>query len=116
MNSSIRFAAGLLALSLTAVGARAAESGSVDLGKFVPAEGCQYVEVDLHPAILKFASVFVDKENPEVASLLRNMKHIRVNVVGYNEKTRADTTAHIETIRQALESQGWSKIVTARES
>ncbi|HWA85352.1 MAG TPA: DUF4252 domain-containing protein [Opitutus sp.] len=115
MKQPLRLTAFALACSLVSLTARAAEPGAVDLGKFVPADGCEYVEVNLHPAVLKFASVFVDKDNPEVASLLRNLKRVHVNVVGYNDETRADTTARVEKIRQQLENEGWAKIVTARQ-
>ncbi|HVU24382.1 MAG TPA: DUF4252 domain-containing protein [Opitutus sp.] len=115
MKSPLRVAAFALACSLVSLTARAAEPGAVDLAKFVPADGCEYVEVNLHPAVLKFASVFVDKNNPEVATLLRNLKRVRVNVVGYNDTTREDTTARITKIRDRLETEGWSKIVTARQ-
>ena len=36
--------------------------------------------------------------------------------MGYNDKTREETAAHIESIRHELETQGWSRIVTAREN
>jgi hypothetical protein len=114
MKLPLRLAALTLTCSVLSLTARAAEPGFADLGKFVPADGCEYVEVNLHPAVLKFASVFVDKDNPEVASLLRNLKRVHVNVVGYNDATREDTATRVEQIRHRLESEGWAKIVTAR--
>ncbi len=95
--------------------AGASESGYVDLGKFAPADGCQFVEVNLGAPLLKFASVFVDKEEPEVATMIRNLKHVRVNVVGFNDDTRSDTTTRVRTLRQELAQQGWTQIVTVQE-
>lgn len=95
--------------------AAAAESGYVDLGKFTPAEGGQFVEVNLGAPLLKFASVFVDKEEPAVAEMMRNLKHVRVNVVGFNDDTRADTTTRVRALRQELSKQGWTQIVTVQE-
>jgi hypothetical protein len=102
-------------LSFATVG-RAAEPGYVDLGKISPAEGCQFVEVNLHAPLLKFASVFVDKEEPEAAALIRSLKHVRVNVVGFNDETRGDTTDRVRSIRKELATQGWTQVVTVQES
>ena len=57
MNSFLRTAPVLIALSLAAVGAQAATPGYVDIGKFKPTDGCQFVEVNLHAPLLKFASM-----------------------------------------------------------
>lgn len=115
MIRSLRYATLVGTLCLAASAARAAEAGYVDFGKFTPADRGEFVEVNLHAPLLKFASVFVDKENPEVANLVRNLKHVRVNVVGYDEKTRSDTAQRVKTIRQDLEAQGWTQVVTVQE-
>ena len=116
MKSLFRHAPAILAFSLAAVGAHAAEPGYVDVGKFKPTEGCQFVEVNLHAPLLKFASMFVGKEEPEVAALIRTIKHVRVNVVGYDGTTRAETTGRVEGVRRELETQGWTQMVTVKES
>jgi hypothetical protein len=115
MKSLLRSAAAFSALSLAALSAHGAAPGYVDIGQFKPADGCQFVEVNLHAPLLKFASVFVDKEEPEVAALIRSIKHVRVNVVGYDESTRADTTDRVEGVRRELEAQGWTQMVTVKE-
>lgn len=94
----------------------AATPGYVDLGKFKAAEGCQFVEVNLHTPVLKFASMFVDKDDPEAAQLIRSLKHVRVNVVGYNDSNRADTTERVMQLRRELETQGWEQMVTVKEN
>lgn len=115
MKSLLRLSTVLVAFAIVSSNVSAAPSGYVDLGKFKPTDGCQFVEVNLHAALLKFASVFVDKEEPEVADLIRTIKHVRVNVVGYNESTRAETTDRVESVRRELETQGWTQMVTVKE-
>jgi hypothetical protein len=116
MKTFLRTSSVILALLLTALSAQAAAPGYVDIGQFKPADGCQFVEVNLHAPLLKFASIFVDKEEPEVAALIRTIKHVRVNVVGYDESTRADTTDRVEGVRRELEAQGWAQMVTVKET
>lgn len=116
MHAKLRLATASLALGLSLCAARAADPGYVDLGKFTPADGCEYVEVNLQPSILKFASMFVGKEDRQAAELLRNLKQVRVNVVGYNDATRAETADHVAAIRRELTAQGWEQIVTVRHS
>jgi hypothetical protein len=116
MKSLFRSSAAIFAGSVLAFSAHAATAGYVDIGKFQPAEGCQFVEVNLHASMLKFASVFVDKNEPEIADLIRAVKHVRVNVVGYDESTRADTTHRVENIRRELEGQGWTQMVTVKDT
>ncbi len=104
------------AVALAATSVRAAEPGYVDLGKFTPAKGCEFVEVNLHAPLIKLAARFVDKEEPEVAELLRSLKHVRVNVVGFDETNKAETTDRVEAIRSELEGQGWVRLVTVKEA
>lgn len=107
-----------LALTLTASTVFAAISpspGYAELGTFKPTEGCQFVEVNLHAALLKFAATFVDREDPATAELIRGLQHVRVNVVGYNDGSRADTTQHVQSIRHDLENQNWQRVVTVQQ-
>ncbi|HUP88941.1 MAG TPA: DUF4252 domain-containing protein [Longimicrobiales bacterium] len=116
MKNSLRLTAALVALSVFSLTAHAAAPGYVDIGKFKPADGCQFVEVNVHAPLLKFASAFVDKEEPEVAELIRAIKHVRVNVVGFNEKTREETTNRVEGVRHELSAQGWTEMVTVKQA
>lgn len=116
MKNLARLGAASLALALVTLGARAAEPGYVDFGKFVPADGCEFVEVNVQPSLLKFAAAFVDKSDAKAGELLRNLKQVRVNVVGYNEGTKAELADRVQHVRHDLEAQGWEKIVTARHS
>lgn len=92
-------------------------AGFVDFGKFAPpAGGGQFVEVNVQSQLINLAARLTEKKEPEVASLLRGLKSVRVNVVGLDDANRAANIEKIEAARTKLESQGWSKLVTVREA
>lgn len=90
------------------------EPGYVDFGKFAPSADGEFVEVNLQSGLLKFAATLAGKQEPEVAEVLRNLKHVRVNVVGLDDANRGATTERIASIRQELTAQGWTQIVTVK--
>lgn len=109
-------AAATLSLALTTFATAAeTEAGAIDIGQLLPSAKGQFVEVNLSAAMLKFAARITARQEPEVADLLRNLKSIRVNVVGLDDSNREKTTEQIEGVRRKLESQGWTKMVTVRE-
>ena len=118
MKNIIRtaLAAATLSLSLVTV-SRAAESdpGYFDSGQFAPSENGQFVEVNLSAGMLKFAAKIAATKEPEAAALLGNLRQVRVNVVGLDDKNRAGAVEQINAIRRKLASQGWTQIVTVRE-
>lgn len=109
------FAAALLGAALTVPAFAAEPAGFVDFGKFAAASGREFVEVNLQSGLLKFAAKIAATEEPEAAELLRNISHVRVNVIGLDDTNRSATVERIENIRADLEKQGWEKIVTVRE-
>ena len=104
-----------LTLATTAFANVTEDAGYVDLGKFTAADGCEYVEVNIKSGLLKFAAKIAAIHEPEAAELLRNIKLVRVNVVGMDDTNRKDTVGRITAIRADLETKGWEKIVTVRE-
>jgi hypothetical protein len=106
--------AAVLALGSPAI-ARAAND-AVDFGAFTAAAGCEYVEVNLQSGLIRFAAKLAATHEPEAAELLRNIKHVRVNVVGMDKTNREATLARVTDIRAGLEKRGWEKIVTVQES
>lgn len=116
MNRTLRYALLASVVSFTAFTARATEPGHVDLGAFAPTEGCEFVEVNLHQPLLKFASLFVEAHEPEAAAIIRNLKHVRVNVVGFNDATRGDTTERVKAMRHDLTKKGWMQVVSVKEA
>ncbi|MBI2812750.1 MAG: DUF4252 domain-containing protein [Opitutae bacterium] len=109
-------AAATLSLALLA-SSRAAEIevGAIDIGQLMPSAKGQFVEVNISPAMLKFAARIAARQEPEAAEMIRNLKSIRVNVVGLDDSNRAATVEKIEAVRRKLESEGWTKMVTVRE-
>lgn len=118
MKNPVRFtlAAATLSLALTAFAAASEiETGAIDIGQLMPAAKGQFVEINLSPAMLKFAARIAARQEPETAELIRNLKSIRVNVVGLDDSNRSATIEKIEGVRRKLETQGWTKMVTVRE-
>ena len=118
MKNPIRFtlAAATLSLALvTVTSASEIETGAIDIGQLMPAAKGQFVEINLSPAMLKFAARIAARQEPETAELIRNLKSFRVNVVGLDDSNRSATIEKIEGVRRKLETQGWTKMVTVRE-
>jgi len=118
MNNLIRssLATATLSLALTTFASAAeAQSGAIDIGQLMPAAKGQFVEINLSSAMLKFAARIAARQEPEAAELIRNLKSIRVNVVGLDDTNRDSTIEQIEGVRRKLEAQGWTKMVTVRE-
>ena len=117
-------AATLLAVAsaLTVSGAESAAPaaelapGYVDFGKMVPAAEGKFVEVNLSEGLLKFAATLASHQEPQAADMLKNLKHVRVNVVELNDANRDATIARVKAVRQQLETQGWSQVVNVREA
>jgi hypothetical protein len=114
LRLSLAAAAASLALTTLSL-ASETEAGAIDIGQLVPSAKGQFVEVNLSSAMLKFAARIASRQEPEVAEMIRNLKSIRVNVVGLDDSNRASTVEQIEGVRRKLESQGWSKMVTVRD-
>lgn len=110
------FAAATISLAFI-VSSQAAEVevGAIDIGQLMPSAKGQFVEINLSPAMLKFAARIAARHEPEAAELIRNLKSIRVNVVGLDDTNRAATVEQIESVRRKLETDGWTKMVTVRE-
>jgi len=104
----------LLAL---AAGVRAATllPGQVDFGTFSAASGGEFVEVNVTSSLISLAASFVEKEEPDVAKLLKGLQLVHVNVVGINDENKADLDTRAQKICKDLESKGWEKVVTAQQ-
>lgn len=106
-----------LLLGLAAqVRADAPAAGYLDFGKLTAsAEGGQFVEVNVPANLLRMAAQITRKQEPELASLLDGLSHVRVNVVGLGNDNRSDITGRLTSLRQTLDQGGWQRIVTAQE-
>ena len=115
LRSSLAAATLSLALIPFSTSAAETEAGAIDIGQLMPSAKGQFVEINLSSAMLKFAARIAAVHEPETAELVRNLKSIRVNVVGLDDSNRAATVEQIESVRHKLETQGWTKMVTVRE-
>lgn len=119
MKRYLPFAVGISLLSLAASSGISAESlapGQVDFGKFSPpGAGGTYVEVNLSNSLIGLAARLVEKEEPEVARLLKDVQLVRVNVIGLNDDNRDELEKRTLKIRKELDSKGWEHVVTAQK-
>ena len=118
MNNLLRSSLAAATISLAfIVSAQAveADAGAIDIGQLMPSAKGQFVEINLSRAMLKFAARIAARQEPEAAELIRNLKSIRVNVIGLDDSNRTGTIEQIESVRRKLEAQGWTRMVTVRE-
>jgi hypothetical protein len=91
-------------------------TGQVDFGKFTPpGDGGQFVEVQIKSNLLSLAAQLIEKQQPDVAKLLRSVQLVHVNVVGLTDENRAEVTKRVRQIRQDLAPQGWEQTVTVQD-
>jgi len=119
MNAFNRFSlTSVLALACLTSTLRAEDpvAGYVDFGKFTPPSGGgQFVEVNIKSSLINIAARLAEKQEPEVASFLRGIQAVRVNVIGLDDANRAELSERLTKIRSDLDSKGWEKIVTVQE-
>ncbi len=90
--------------------------GQVDFGAFSPAaSGGEFVEVNVTSSLISLAARFVEKDEPEVAKLLKGLQLVHVNVIGINDDNRAEIEGKAKKVRKELDSNGWEKIVVAQQ-
>src|SRR6266705_3229929 len=100
------------ALIATTVHAQKAAPGYVDFGKFSPAvSGGEFVEVQVKSNLISMAARMAQKDQPEVAELIRGLQLIRVNVIGLDDQNRAEVEKRVKSIRSELDAQGWERVV-----
>jgi len=90
--------------------------GYVEFGKFSPPNsGGEFVEVHIKSNLIAMVARLTEKNEPEVAELLRGLHTVRVNVVGLDDGNRAEMEKRVKKIRGDLDAQGWERIVTAQK-
>ena len=96
--------------------AEALPPGQVDFGVFTaPERGGEFVEVNLTGSLICIAARLVEKAEPEVAQLLEGLKLVHVNVIGLDDRNRAELEKRVQRVRKDLDGKGWERIVTARK-
>jgi hypothetical protein len=90
--------------------------GQVDFGKFTPpADGGQFVEIQINSNLLSLAAQTVEKQQPDAARLLSSVQLVRVNVIGLTDDNRAEMQKRVRQIRHDLDAQGWDHNVAVQE-
>ena len=90
--------------------------GEVDFGQFAElARNAKYVDIQVSHTLISLASHFVQKEQPEVASLLRSVELIRLNVIGLNDENRDEMVKRVREIRARLDQQGWQRVIVVQQ-
>lgn len=106
---------GVAAFSALAAAPLTAEDALAEFGDFKPADGAQFVEVNIDSNLISMAARLVKASEPEVAEVLGGLKKVRVNVLGLTDENREEVLGRIRAIRSELSERGWQKIVTARQ-
>ena len=90
-------------------------TGQVDFGPFTPpAGGGEYVEVRLNGNILALAARLMEREEPDLAGVVRGLQGIRVNVVGLDDHNRGEILRQMERVRSELSAGGWERVVAVQ--
>jgi len=90
--------------------------GQVDFGTFsAPAGGGEFVEVNVTGSLISLATKFIEKDQPDVAQVLKGLQSVRVNVIGLTDENRSDMETRVQGVRKDLESKGWERIVKVQD-
>ena len=103
-----------LSLAFNACG-EALPPGQVDFGTFTAASGGEFVEVNVTSSLISLATKFLEKDQPDVAQVLKGLQLIHVNVIGLNDANRSELETRVQGIRKELETKGWERIVKVQE-
>src|SRR5258708_6182672 len=91
-------ASAVLAGSVSVFG-EALPPGQVDFGTFSAAAGGEFVEVNVTSSLISLATKFLEKDQPDVAQVLKGLQLVHVNVVGVNEGNRSELETRVQGIR-----------------
>ncbi len=89
--------------------------GAIDFGKFTPTGDGQFVEVDIKSNLINMVARLAEKQEPEVAKLLRGITAVRVNVVGLNDENRSEMKERVASVRSQLTGGEWERVFTVKE-
>ena len=105
-------------LLIAALVAQEKSPGFVDFGKLptsAVANSGEQVEVNLGRAVFAISAKLFENSEPEVASLIRGLHQVQVNVVGMADDNRAAVEEHIHKLRVDLAGKGWERIVSVKD-
>ena len=109
-------ATAVLPLTMVNAFAEALPPGQVDFGTFAaPAGGGEFVEVNVTSSLISLATKFLEKDQPDVAQVLKGLHLVHLNVIGLSDENRSDIQGRVQGIRKDLEAKGWERIVKVQE-
>ncbi len=108
-------AAALIACLCLAARADKLPAGAVEFGTFTPSAGGEFVEVQIRSNLISMVAKLAEKQEPQVAEMLRNLQMVRVNVIGLDDQNRSEVIQRIKEVRAKLDKEGWERIVTAQK-
>jgi hypothetical protein len=120
MKKSILIAA-LLILFAPALHAQQADDyknhpGYIDFGSFDKFQGAEEtVEVFIKGPLLKFAAKAAEQEDPDLASLLKNLKLVKVNVFSMDKLNIEDARSIMESVSKRIDKNKWELMVRTKE-
>lgn len=104
-------------LALSATFATAAEPGAIDFGPLLAGtSSTKNIEINLPEPLLAFAATIAKGQDADAAALIKDLKQVRVNVLGLDDKNRADLTSRVQKIRTELAAQGWHRAVNVQDN
>ena len=90
--------------------------GYVDFGSFEKFQGAEEtVEVFIKGPLLKFVAKASEYEDPDLASLLNNLKLVKVNVFSLDKFSVDDARNIIQSISKKMDRNKWELMVRAKE-
>ncbi len=106
----------LLSAASVRIRAQDAPPGRVDFGAFTPpGSGQIFVEVNVPESLISIAASVVEKQEPDVAKLLRGIRGVHLDVVGLNDKNRDEIEQRATRLREELSRKGWERIVVVQQ-
>ena len=106
----------LIASAGLAVSAENNPPGYVDFGTLpAPSSGGEFVEVNVKNNLISMIARLAEKNEPEVADLLRHLQMVRVNVIGLDDENRAEMEKRVKKVRGELDARGWERVVTSQK-
>lgn len=102
-----------LQLNLTALGAEGIDPGLLKLPP--PDGGQQYVEINIRQNLIGLVARAAEAQEPEIARMLREIRGIRVSVVGVDDSNRAEINQQFSQLRTSLAGAEWDAVATVRD-
>ena len=105
----------MLGLRLTAAGP---DTATLDPNLFrlpPPAEGQQHIEVNIPQNLIGLVARAAEAQEPEIADLLREIRGVRVTVLGLDDGNRDGVLAQFGRLGDALVAASWDAVASVRE-